>query len=120
MVIAVLVTRKGGVYSRMGLMVFVAIAVRAAEVLNEYGAGHWREFCTQNYFDKGGIFMGLMFCAPLLMVCLFMLLSMIRESSALLVDVKQMKMNAQANQQKKQKETKARRKKDEKKGKKKD
>ena len=103
----------------MGLMVFVGIIVRLAEILNGIGARRWKEFAiTQNYFDKNGIFMGIMVCAPLLLVCLFMLISMIREASNLLVDVKKMKIDAQLKQ--KQKKEEKQRKKDEKKRKKKD
>lgn len=105
--IAVILSRKGGIYSRMGLMIFAGIIVRLAEWLNAMGASRWKEFATQNYFDKSGIFMGIMVCAPLLMVCLFMLLSMLREASTLLVDVNQMKMEAQVKRkQKKEKEKK--------------
>ncbi|KAL7523058.1 hypothetical protein ACHAXR_000010 [Thalassiosira sp. AJA248-18] len=102
----------------MGLMIFVGIVVRLAERLNVMGASRWREFATQNYFDKSGIFMGIMVCAPLLMVCLFMLVSMVREANGLLGDVTQMKMKAQAKQ--KQKKDEKKQKKDEKKRKKKD
>ncbi|KAL9180236.1 hypothetical protein ACHAXT_008206, partial [Thalassiosira profunda] len=98
---AIILTRKGGVYSRMGLMVFVGILIRLAEWLNDIGARRWREFATQNYFDKSGIFMGIMLCAPLLLVCLALLLSMTWEAKNLLVDVKAMKVKAQAHQKQK-------------------
>lgn len=113
-IVAVTLSRRGGIYSRMGLMIFVGIVIRLAERLNDLGATRWREFATQNYFDKSGIFMGIMVCAPLLMVCLFMLVSMIREASNLLVDVKSIKMKAQqqAKQNKQKKEDKKQKKRD--------
>lgn len=116
-VVAVTLGRKGGIYSRMGLMVFVGLIVRLAERLNAIGASRWREFSTQNYFDKNGIFMGITVCAPLLMVCLFMLVSIIREASNLLGDVTKMKMNSQVKQKQKKEQ---KQKKDDKKRKKKD
>ena len=116
-VVAVTLSRKGGIYSRMGLMVFVGLIVRLAERLNAMGASRWREFSTQNYFDKNGIFMGITVCAPLLMVCLFMLVSIIREASNLLGDVTKMKMNSQVKQKQKKEQ---KQKKDDKKRKKKD
>lgn len=114
---AMALSRRGGIYGRMGLMIFIGVVVRAAEWMNATGSRRWREFATQNYFDQNGIFVGLTVCAPLLVVCLFMLLSMIREASNLLVDVKRMKMEAQAKQkerreQKQKKDEKKRRKKD--------
>ena len=36
------------------------------ERLNTYGAEHWREFATQNYFDRNGTFFSFMISAPLL------------------------------------------------------
>jgi hypothetical protein len=99
-------------------MVFVGIVVRLSDTLNTIGASRWRDFATQNYFDRGGIFMGIMVCAPLLIVCLFVLISMIREASSLIVDVGKMKAKTQLKlKQKKEqknqtKEEKKRRKKD--------
>lgn len=95
---AVALNHAGGVYSRMGFMIFLGIIIRLAEILNTIGARRWREFSTQNYFDRNGIFMGIMVCAPLLIVCLCMLVSMIREASNLLGDVTRMKMKAQVKQ----------------------
>lgn len=115
---AVALNRQGGIYSRLGFMVFVGIVVRLSDTLNTIGASRWRDFATQNYFDRGGIFMGIMVCAPLLIVCLFVLISMIREASSLIVDVGKMKAKTQLKlKQKKEqknqtKEEKKRRKKD--------
>ncbi|KAL7526104.1 hypothetical protein ACHAWF_001647 [Thalassiosira exigua] len=97
-VAVIALSRRGGMYSRMCLMVFFGVIIRLAEWLNGMGARRWREFATQNYFDRNGIFMGIMVCAPLLMVCMFMLVSMIREASNLLVEVKQMKVKSHQRQ----------------------
>lgn len=84
-------------------MVFVGIIVRLAERLNGIGASRWKEFSTQNYFDQNGVFIGIMVCAPLLLVCLLVLMSIIWEAHQMLLDVKKIKMNRQAKE-KKQKE----------------
>ena len=95
-------------------MICIGLIVRLAEYLNTTGNARWQEFgITQNYFDRGGIFMGIMVCAPLLMVCLCMLIHMIREASTLLKDVTQMKHSAKSRQKAKKEEEK--KKKDEKK-----
>jgi hypothetical protein len=100
---AIALTKKGGIYTRMGFMIILAIIVRLAERLNIMGNSRWKEFATQNYFDRSGIFIGIMLCAPLLCVCFAMLFAMLREANNLLVDVKAMKIKAQQEQQKKKK-----------------
>merc|ERR1711957_112774 len=91
----------------MGLMVFVGIIVRVAERLDGIGSSRWKDFSTQNYFDKNGVFIGIMVCAPLLLVCLLVLVSIIWEAQQMLMDVKNMKMNPRKKQrQKKDKEQK--------------
>ena len=100
---AIVLTKKGGIYTRMGFMVILAIIVRLAERLNSIGNSRWKEFATQNYFDRGGIFIGIMLCAPLLCVCFGMLFAMFRETNNLLVDVKAMKIKAQQDREQKKK-----------------
>ncbi|KAL7493060.1 hypothetical protein ACHAWT_002861 [Skeletonema menzelii] len=113
---AIVLTKKGGIYTRMGFMIILAIIVRLAERLNSIGNSRWKEFATQNYFDRGGIFIGIMLCAPLLCVCFGMLFAMFREANNLLVDVKAMKIKAQQEREQKKKskdeEKKRRKKKD--------
>ncbi|VEU36692.1 unnamed protein product [Pseudo-nitzschia multistriata] len=77
-----------GLAPRISLLVFIGIVVRAAEWLNSIGADHWESFATQDYFDKKGIFVGIMLCAPLLLDSLMMLLFFMKEASTLLVQVK--------------------------------
>jgi len=94
--LAIYLSRNGvNMYFRMGFMIVIGAIVRMSEYLNGMGARRWRDFTTQNYFDRGGIFMGIMVCAPLLVTCAGMLFSLIREASYLLVDVKKMKMQQQ-------------------------
>lgn len=110
-VAAIAIHHQRGVYSRLGFMIFVGIVVRLADTLNTIGNSRWKEFATQNYFDRNGIFMGIMICAPLLIVCLIMLISMIKEAANLIVDVGKMKVEAQ-KKQKQRKDEKKRRKKE--------
>ena len=83
------VSRKDrGLTPRVSVMILIGVIVRLAERLNDFGAKHWRTFATQNYFDKGGIFILIMLCAPLLFDCMIMLVMYIREAGQLLVKVK--------------------------------
>lgn len=70
----------------------MGVVVRSAEWLNAYGAQHWDEFCTQNYFDSKGIFVGIFLSAPLLIDSFLMLVIFLREASKLLVQVKTMEL----------------------------
>jgi len=80
--------RDRGLTIRVSVLVMIGIMVRSAEFLNRQGSLHWKEFCTQNYFDRRGIFMGVMVCGPLLFDCLVMLIFFVREAGLLLVQVK--------------------------------
>jgi hypothetical protein len=84
---------------RLVVMIFIAITVRMAERLNRLGAKHWQSFSTQNYFDKGGIFVSVMLCVPLMIDCLLMLFCYLREAMQLLVQVKATQIRRQRRQQ---------------------
>mmetsp|Transcript_9372 Transcript_9372/g.20187 ORF Transcript_9372/g.20187 Transcript_9372/m.20187 type:complete len:240 (+) Transcript_9372:47-766(+) len=105
--LAITLSRNGAnMYLRLGFMIVIGAIVRLSEYLNGIGARRWRDFATQNYFDRGGIFMGIMVCAPLLVTCAGMLFSLIREASYLLVDVKKMKLQQKQRAQSRGKKTK--------------
>ena len=87
---------------RVGIMLFIFALVRGAERINAWGARHWSSFATQNYFDAKGIFILIMFCGPLLMDCLIMLLIYLREASQLLVQVKAAQIQKKQQQQQQQ------------------
>ena len=94
-----------GLAPRLGLMVFIAVLVRSAEKLNEIAGQNWKEFATQNYFDRQGVFFAIMISGPLLLDCLVMLMLFVREASQLLVEVKtnELKKRKAANKNKKPK-----------------
>ena len=55
------------------LFFFIVVLVYFSERINSYCATHWEEFSTQNYFDEHGVFSGLLFSGPLLLILLFQL-----------------------------------------------
>lgn len=77
---------------RVVMLIFVGIVVRSAEYINSWAAGEWRSFCTQNYFDKQGIFISIFLCAPLLIDSFIMLVMFLREAADLLIQVKRSEM----------------------------
>lgn len=88
---------------KLTLMAFIAILVRSAEWLNTKGEEHWESFATQDYFDKRGIFVGIMLCGPLLLDLIVMLLFFMREASLLLVEVKRTEIQRKKLKEKKTK-----------------
>ena len=50
------------------LLLAMCGVVRAAEYLNAFLSSNWRAFATQNYFDPRGIFIGIVFCAPIVLI----------------------------------------------------
>ena len=68
--------------------------VYSAERLNSLGSQHWREFASQDYFDKHGVFISLVFSAPLLGAAFFILVNALLSASRLLVEVKKREIRA--------------------------
>ena len=98
------ISRKDrGVTPRVCLLVFIAIVVRSAEWLNEQGAKHWEQFATQDYFDKRGIFIGIMLSGPLLLDSLMMLIYFMMEASTLLIQVKRNEFKKRPKKKKEEK-----------------
>jgi len=81
-------------------LVFIGIIVRSAEWINTQGAKHWEQFATQDYFDKRGIFIGIMLAAPLLVDSFMMLLFFMSEASSLLIEVKRNEIKEKKNKKK--------------------
>ena len=73
---------------RIILMVVMAGLVRSAETINSWAGRNWQGMSSQNYFDRGGIFISIFLCAPLLLDSFIMLICFLREASQLLVQVK--------------------------------
>jgi len=84
----ILATKRRSLTGRSILMGTIFIVVRSAEKLNDYGSENWEQFASQNYFDKRGVFVSLMISAPLLFISACMLVSIVREASSLLIEVK--------------------------------
>lgn len=57
------------------LFVILSALVYFAERINSYCSVNWRLFSKQNYFDKAGVFAGIVFSAPLLCICFIQLVS---------------------------------------------
>lgn len=70
------------------LFLIILAAVYASERLNHLGAEHWRAFAGQDYFDKHGVFISVLWSAPLLGDAFLIIIFALRTSAGLLVQVK--------------------------------
>lgn len=68
----VVVFRKNTDVQSIAFMLFCGL-VFVSERLNSYCHANWRLFAKQDYFDKAGVFAGVVFSGPLLLICLLQL-----------------------------------------------
>ncbi|KAJ8602732.1 hypothetical protein CTAYLR_003796 [Chrysophaeum taylorii] len=75
-----------------GLFLVIIALVAAAEPLNTLGRKRWREFASQDYFDRQGVFAASVYCTPLLVLLIIMMINFVHISANLLVDLKKMQL----------------------------
>ncbi|BFZ21587.1 hypothetical protein BsWGS_24626 [Bradybaena similaris] len=68
------------------------VLVYSAETLNEIAAKNWKLFSRQQYFDSKGMFISLVWSAPLLMNCLIIVMMWILTSAQLMVATGKLKL----------------------------
>lgn len=72
LLLLVLLTRKRETL-QFGIFIAGVLLVWSAEYLNAWGAIHWRRFSKQDYFDKSGLFVSVVFSGPILVVNIIIL-----------------------------------------------
>ena len=60
-------------------------AVYASERLNAAAHARWRSFATQDYFDRRGVFVGVVWAGPLILILCAMLIGFLARAARLLV-----------------------------------
>ncbi|KAH3848946.1 transmembrane protein 18-like [Dreissena polymorpha] len=68
------------------------VLVLCAEYINQWAAENWKLFANQQYFDSNGLFISVVFSVPLLINCLFMVISWLWDVGLLISNVKQLKI----------------------------
>lgn len=53
---------------QMVLFLLISGLVYFSENVNKWGSTNWRDFASQNYFDKSGVFMGIFYAGPMLLI----------------------------------------------------
>jgi diacylglycerol kinase len=72
LLVTVVLTRKS-VEIQFSVFCTICLCVFFAERINSWCYDHWRDFATQNYFDKQGLFASIFLCAPLLLIAFLQL-----------------------------------------------
>ena len=90
-------------YDNVQIVLLLAVlgVIYCAETINRIAGENWRSFATQNYFDKRGVFISVMFSTPLLACSMFVLLNALRSASSLLIAVKRKELKAEMRRKKK-------------------
>ena len=84
-----------------GIFVGACALVYFAERINAACHARWQSFATQDYFDPRGVFAGVVFSAPLLVVVAFQMLYNLYSASNLLVAVKRAELQRSVRTKKK-------------------
>jgi len=83
-----IILKHGEMKSRLSILVIISILVQCTQTFNTWASSNWEKFATQNYFDESGVFVTLVWSAPLLLITFVMLIAYLREASQLLIQVK--------------------------------
>lgn len=89
--ILTVVTRKTGVLQSI-YFACLLVLVLCAEYINEWAANNWRLFAQQQYFDSNGLFISIVFSVPLLVNCLFIVISWLWDLGFLISDIRVLKI----------------------------
>lgn len=82
------------------LFIFISGFLFFSERINTWCRANWREIASQNYFDESGVFAGIFFAAPLLLLLFLQLINFLATASTTLVKVKRLQLAQQRNLEK--------------------
>lgn len=100
MYVAAFVTRKRIKFQIAQFLILCGL-VRGAERANGYLASHWKEFSTQNYFDSRGVFLGTVWCGPLIVLLLLMVMNFYKGNVDMMVVMKRAQLKQQMKERQK-------------------
>jgi transmembrane protein 18 len=82
---------------QLGIFIFLLLLCYFLETINTYLGKHWRDFTSQNYFDKSGFFICVMVGFPALCNCVLVMVNSFRNTFSMLVLVIKKKSKEKKN-----------------------
>ena len=73
-----------------------------ASIVNSLGAKHWEKFSTRPYFDKEGAFVSLVYTFPLIVLSFVLLMILVSNLTATMVELKRKKLIMEMKRKKKE------------------
>lgn len=89
--VLIIVKRKNSTFVT-GAFLCTNFSAFLASILNSLGAKYWEKFSTRPYFDKEGAFISLVYTLPLVILSFVLLLILVFNLTAMMVELKRKKL----------------------------
>mmetsp|Transcript_5770 Transcript_5770/g.10974 ORF Transcript_5770/g.10974 Transcript_5770/m.10974 type:complete len:166 (-) Transcript_5770:242-739(-) len=95
MLVFILLTRKLSDIHTF-LFIILLVMVYMAETVNQVLGDNWELFSNQNYFDKNGFFISVVYSSPLVILLMIVLVNQIIQMAKLMVKVKSAQLKVES------------------------